>query len=111
MASDRKRSNSQPAPQVKQTIKGRNGDRPTYIEDESSGCWLCTGASQGDGYAMLNQRPAHRVAYETFFGKLSAGDQVHHLCYVRNCINPEHLVAVSRKDHNKIHRFHRRFEQ
>lgn len=38
---------------------------------------------------------AHRVAYELFVGPIPDGLELDHLCRVRNCINPDHLEAVT----------------
>lgn len=38
---------------------------------------------------------AHRYAYEHFIGPIPEGLQVDHLCRVRNCVNPDHLEAVT----------------
>lgn len=92
---------------IKAVIKGPDGDRASFVVDDVWGCWLCTGAQQGDGYAMLNGQPAHRVAYKWKNGPIPDGHQVHHLCPNRNCIYPAHLIAMSRDDHNRLHRFDR----
>ena len=92
---------------IKTVIKGVHGERPAFVVDPETGCWLCTGASQGDGYAMINSEPAHRYAYKAANGEITTGHQVHHLCDNRHCIYPAHLVAVSRADHNRIHRYER----
>ena len=41
---------------------------------------------------------AYRVSYELFRGKLEKGQVVDHLCRVPNCVNPDHLEAVSHKE-------------
>ncbi len=86
------------------------GDRNQPIEsrflskirkDEESGCWLwlaCTG-KDGYGYVRYNgrRRAAHIVSYLIFMGPIPEGLELDHLCRVRNCINPAHLEAVTRK--------------
>jgi HNH endonuclease len=37
----------------------------------------------------------HRVVYEVVNGSIPAGSEVSHLCHVRLCVNPAHLVAES----------------
>jgi hypothetical protein len=92
----------------KQTIVGRKGDgpRPAFVEDRD--CWICTGASQGGPYRMANSRPAHREFYSTAHGEIAAGLVIHHLCNRPACVRPDHLIAVSRLDHKKLHAFERR---
>lgn len=38
---------------------------------------------------------AHRIAYELYVGPIPQGQEIDHLCRVRNCINPAHLEAVT----------------
>jgi hypothetical protein len=62
-------------------------------------CWLWQGHlrkgygrfSLGGGSRML----VHRWAYEAAKGAIPAGLQLDHLCRVRNCVNPDHLEAVT----------------
>lgn len=49
------------------------------------------GARKVDGRVWL----AHRYAYTVAVGEIPAGHQVDHLCFVRACVNPEHLEAVT----------------
>jgi len=37
----------------------------------------------------------HRIVYETWKGPVPAGCEVSHLCGVRHCVKPAHLVAES----------------
>lgn len=41
---------------------------------------------------------AHRLAYEAVKGPIPAGLQIDHLCRVRNCVNPDHLEAVTQQE-------------
>lgn len=56
-------------------------------------CWLWTGATI-KGYGAFG-RPtalAHRVAYEMAYGPIPTGKHIRHICDVKNCVNPEHLL-------------------
>jgi len=53
---------------------------------------------------MVNGQPAQRAYYEMEHGEISHGLEIHHLCANTECVNPAHLIAVSRTDHRKIHR-------
>lgn len=72
------------------------------VEVAEGGCWLWQGALKPNGYGTLHvggragkRLHAHRLAYELFVGPIPDGLQIDHLCRVRNCVNPEHLEAVT----------------
>lgn len=69
-------------------------------------CWLWTGRLSWQGYARVCfsvnkkrvQTHAHRIAWELAHGKsVPDGLVIDHLCRVRNCVNPDHLEAVTSK--------------
>lgn len=71
--------------------------------EKTDTCWLWTGAvaaATGYGRFYTAANPpvdsAHRVAHRLFIGPIAAGLDVDHLCSVRNCVNPDHLEAVTR---------------
>ena len=75
--------------------------------EPNSGCWLWTGYCDQWGYARgsyLNRKGVHvhRVAYMLFVGPILPGLEINHKCRVKCCINPEHLEAVTRKQHIAI---------
>lgn len=69
-------------------------------------CWLWCGGRTGAGYGALYvaQRAgrsimegAHRLAYALYHREpIPPALTVDHLCRVRHCVNPRHLVLVSR---------------
>jgi hypothetical protein len=65
-------------------------------------CWLWTGSRNWGGYGQfrLHQRLllAHRWAYEFCVGPIPEGLTLDHLCRVHNCVNPEHLEAVTHRE-------------
>ena len=64
-------------------------------------CWLWTGAKHNLGYGLFRTgelRYAHRVAYMLAGGVILDGFDIDHLCRVRACVNPAHLVAVTHKE-------------
>lgn len=67
--------------------------------DFGPGCWLWMGATQTRGYgsAALNGRThlAHRLVYELLVGPIPTGLTLDHLCYVKRCVNPNHLEPVT----------------
>ncbi|HEY4452411.1 MAG TPA: HNH endonuclease signature motif containing protein [Solirubrobacteraceae bacterium] len=77
-----------------------------------NGCWLWTGAARhkAGGYGTFNHGhgrgwiPAHRFALELAYGPIDDGLEVHHRCRTPACVNPEHLMAVTRSAHGREHR-------
>lgn len=74
-------------------------------------CWYWYGALNPEGYGLFRCTPyrpaamvAHRVAYLLWCGPLDDGLEVHHLCHVRRCVNPEHLAAITKHEHRRNHR-------
>jgi hypothetical protein len=65
-------------------------------------CWLWTGYVDNGGYGNITidkkTKLVHRVSYELFKEQIPKGLQIDHLCRVRNCINPDHLEAVTPKE-------------
>jgi hypothetical protein len=65
----------------------------------TDGCWFYTGQISYKGYGVFSvrsvKRPAHVVMYELLVGPVPAGLQVDHLCFVRHCVNPDHLEPVT----------------
>jgi hypothetical protein len=72
-----------------------------YVDRSRQGCWRWIGSLSTHGYGQLsvNKRPvfAHRFSYELHTGPIPKGLDIDHLCRVRNCVNPQHLEAVTRK--------------
>lgn len=81
-----------PVTDIRIRLKARSVRVPT------TGCILWLGPLQ-NGYGSLEVQGrkmlVHRVAYETVRGAIGVGLTIDHLCRVRNCINPEHMEAVS----------------
>lgn len=76
-------------------------DMRTRIEEriqvDEQGCWLWP-KIMANGYGQISVGAqtllAHRAAYEVWKGPITSGLEVDHLCNVRRCVNPEHLLAV-----------------
>lgn len=64
-----------------------------------NGCQVWTGYTVEDGYGRITfdgvNRGVHQVAYELTKGPIPDGLVVDHECRVRNCINPDHLRAIT----------------
>lgn len=67
--------------------------------NRTDSCWIWSGAIHGNGYGVFrwNGRngQAHRFSYEAHKGAIPVGLVIDHLCRVRNCVNPDHLEAVT----------------
>ena len=64
-------------------------------------CWLWVGYTNSEGYGeyksdYLTTRLVHRIAYALDKGHLP-DLPLDHLCRHRNCVNPDHLEAVTSK--------------
>lgn len=76
--------------------------RCTLSSTDTPGCWSWRGSKTTGGYAYMGRartnRLVHRVvawATDGFPGELSAFPDVHHVCGVRICVNPAHLVPAT----------------
>lgn len=80
--------------------KGSQGNVWARVEkDGPNGCWLWVGSKTHDGYGNLKRGGriyvVHRYVYELVAGPIPEGLELDHLCFVRNCVNPEHLEPVT----------------
>jgi hypothetical protein len=75
--------------------------------DPSTGCWLWTGATQRNGYGVMNSRRifagraqrVHRVAAMIWLNMEPSDDRhVLHRCDIKNCFNPAHLYLGTQLD-------------
>lgn len=62
-------------------------------------CWTWKPLGSTHGYGQFTAhgktRLAHRAAYELFVDPIPPGLTIDHLCFVRECVNPAHLEAVT----------------
>jgi hypothetical protein len=72
-----------------------------------SECLLYAGRLSDRGYAQvwIDGRTVrlHRKMYEQFNGPIPEDAEIHHTCGVKHCLNPEHLQALGRDDHRRLH--------
>ena len=79
-----------------------------YVIESLTGCWVWIGRPDRVGYGQIMRNGkrvvAHRFFYETFRSPLPAGTELHHTCGNRACVNPDHLVPLTRSKHARLHR-------
>lgn len=73
------------------------------VDKQENGCWVWTAAKfQWNKYGMFvmgrKNKVAHRVAYEWKNGPVPVGLELDHLCRNRQCVNPDHLEAVTHQE-------------
>ena len=76
-----------------------------WREDGECHRWL--GATQHSGHGRFNADDgmvgAHRFAFERHHQRSVQGDkELHHECGNPGCVNPKHLVEVTRREHMEI---------
>ena len=70
--------------------------------DKTGECWLWTGGLDKDGYGVWwldgkNVRP-HRLICKMYGKEIKQPFISRHLCHVRNCVNPDHIVPGTQKE-------------
>lgn len=70
--------------------------------NKTSSCWLWAGkVNLKNGYGhfwAIKDVLAHRYIYEVMIGEIPVGLQIDHICKIRNCVNPQHLEAVTPRE-------------
>ena len=78
-----------------------------YVDKTASG-WLWNGHRDRKGYGRFQvakrvTERAHRAAWRLWVGDLAPGDVLHHECGTKACVNPSHLVPLTRSAHSRLH--------
>ena len=73
-------------------------------------CWMWQGRVHPIvGYGLWSWKSkaigAHRFAWELINGPITDGREIHHMCHVKLCCNPEHMELLTRGEHRKLVRF------
>lgn len=93
-----------------------------YVDKTSSpkGCWLWKGSGRSqDGYVVYEASTgrakrrsvlAHRYAWELTRGN-EPSETLDHTCYVRHCVNPDHMIERTLEENQREGLKRRRFER
>ena len=88
-----------------------------YTIDLASNCWNWTASRSSQGrYPTISDGQstvcAYRVAWESVNGSMpgyaspdgSDRWELHHVCENKQCVNPDHVQLVTRRQHSAIHK-------
>jgi len=73
-----------------------------YLEDGTESCWLWHGYINTNGYGVFMSGFAHRISWFLDGKTISLDNVLDHKCRTRNCINPEHLRAITRAENTRL---------
>lgn len=72
--------------------------------DRATNCWIFKSSLNKKGYGRFfldgKCREAYKVCYELMVGEVAPGLHLHHVCVNPPCVNPKHLIPVTRKEHH-----------
>lgn len=81
---------------------------PAYLPEDrghDTPCWIWQAGKDSAGYGSVRDgtriRKAHAVYWERANGPVPNGMELHHLCRVPCCVNPDHLKPLTRAEHGK----------
>lgn len=86
---------------VKQTSKDRFLAK---VRIDEVGCWIWTASKYRNGYGGFSldgkMISACHAAHMLFIGPIPNGQVVRHICDIKLCVNPRHLLLGTLKDNN-----------
>lgn len=89
---------------------GRRRERIFWVEfkksvvvDAASGCWVWIGKRWRKGYGVYRGGLAYSVAWFACGRQMEFGFSLHHVCFNKRCVNPDHLVSIPGFEHRRIH--------
>jgi len=74
---------------------------------KTDACWFWTKYKNKKGYGLFKIKgrtvQAHRIAFELICGRIPTGYVIHHECDSKHCVNPLHLVPLTKAKHAGLH--------
>lgn len=97
---------TKPGPEYRGLKLALNTEGKATASAKITRCLLYDGPLSKGGYGKVDgvQVPgimAHRIVYHHHHGSIPAGQEVHHRCRNRSCVNVDHLVAMYPDDHRR----------
>lgn len=80
---------------MSQTIENRFWKKVRKTAD----CWEWIAGCDSDGYGRIDKYRAHQLSYILAYGSIPKGKELNHTCQVRRCVRPDHLEALTHKEH------------
>jgi len=69
---------------------------------KTESCWFWQGSLTSDGYGKFRgggkHQAAHRASYVIHKGNIPINHVIDHICRQRNCVNPDHLQAITHRE-------------
>lgn len=93
---------------IRRTALDRFLDMIIALDPEQGEHWIWQGAQDSAGYPRFHitrvhgqgyAEKAYRWAYEQWVGPIPGGYEVHHVCETPLCVNPDHLQALTPRQH------------
>lgn len=84
--------------------------QPSWHEEDrgyDTPCWIWDGSKNGHGYGISRNGKgksvlAHRRIYSEYY-EIFLESSLHHLCEVKDCVRPNHLIEMNREKHSSLH--------
>ena len=94
---------------MKGDVHGSPEERFWAKVNKTDGCWLWTRCTDRDGYGRFGVDAdrvvySHRFAWELVNGPVPPGKELDHMCYITQCVNPDHLRVLTPKQHRENRR-------
>jgi hypothetical protein len=68
----------------------------------SGDCWVWQDNLSNKGYGRYAGKYVHRLMYGHLIGPLDPAKELHHTCKNPPCCNPDHLVELTRAEHQAV---------
>lgn len=79
----------------------------SLVDISAVGCWSWIEGTLFNGYGRFGfdhkSYSVHVLAYELAIAFVPDGMEVHHNCRNRACVNPDHLLVMTKPDHMRLH--------